>query len=365
MSAHTNRREFFKGLLALSATGLVSAACGARRIPVTPTALPEPLTTIASPTAPAVPRSAATVAPTRTAIPARPAAASPAPRPTVTPRPSPTSSAAVDLAVARGPGANPAELVRRAIAAIGGIERFFKPGAQVIIKPNICTPYYGPEYAATTNPEVVAALVTLCLGAGAKRVRVMDFPFGGPAQACYETSGIEAAVGAAGGRMEVMNQLRFRQIDFPEGRTIKQWKVYRDILDADLVINAPIAKHHGSAGLTLGMKNLMGVIEDRGGFHSRGLHQCIADLSTAVKPQLTVIDAVRILMRNGPTGGNLDDVKRLDAVIASTDVVAADAYATTFFDRQAAEINYIRLAAEMGVGEMDLKAVRIEEITVE
>ncbi len=354
MPVHTNRREFLKGLLALSATGLATSACGARRRHATPTVTPNPAATLA-PSAAAQPLPSETAALTTAAVPAQPAAM---------PRPSPTSIPLAELAVARGPGADPAELVRRAIAAIGGIERFVKTGADVIVKPNICTPYHGPEYAATTNPEVVAALVALCLGAGAGRVRVMDFPFGGPTRESYENSGIEAAVGTAGGQMELMNKLRFRQIDFPAGRIVKKWSVYGDILDADLVINVPIAKNHGGAGLTLGMKNLMGIIEDRSGFHSRGLHQCIADLSTGVRPQLTLIDAVRILTRNGPTGGNLDDVKRLDTVIAGTDVVAADAYAATLFGKQGADIGYIRLGAEMGLGRMDLNAVKIEEITV-
>ncbi|MGQ9492055.1 MAG: DUF362 domain-containing protein [Anaerolineae bacterium] len=266
--------------------------------------------------------------------------------------------------MARGPGADPTELVRRALQAMGGTERFVRRGADVIVKPNIGSSYHGPEYAATTNPQVVAALVALCLAAGAKRVRVMDYPFGGSPQACYANSGIAAAVAAIGGQMEVINRLRFREIAFPAARSFKKWQVYGDILDADLVINVPIAKHHGGARLTLGMKNLMGVIENRGGFHSRGLHQCIADLSTAVKPQLTVIDAVRILVNNGPTGGSLDDVRRLDTVIVGTDVVAADAYAATLFGLRGADISHIRLAAEMGLAQIDLDALWIEEITV-
>jgi uncharacterized protein (DUF362 family) len=132
--------------------------------------------------------------------------------------------------------------------------------------------------------------------------------------------------------------------------------------DADVVINAPIAKQHGSTVLTLGMKNLMGVIQNRNGFHARGLHQCVADLNSAVRPQLTVVDAVRILTRNGPTGGNLDDVKKMDTVIASADVVAADTYAATLFDLTPDDVPYIQLGAEMGLGQSDLKAIEIEEV---
>lgn len=363
MKSSCSRRDFLRGLLALSASGLLASACS-RKVPVPPRAAPgEPLALSATQVPSSLPTRLASTADVLPAITTVSPVSVTSSSVTATP-PLPAAVSLPDLAVARGRGADPAELVRRAVQAIGGMERFVRRGADVIVKPNIGSSYHGPEYAATTNPQVVAALVTLCLAAGAKRVRVMDYPFGGSPQACYTNSGIAAAVTAAGGQMEVMNRLRFREIAFPAARSFKKWKVYGDILDADLVINVPIAKHHGGARLTLGMKNLMGVIEDRGGFHSRGLHQCIADLNTAVKPQLTVIDAVRILVNNGPTGGSLDDVRRMDTVIVGTDVVAADAYAATLFGLKGTDIGHIRLAGEMGLGRTDLDGLRIEEITV-
>jgi|GEM_PF-46040 len=366
-----DRREFVRRVLALSAAGATwsLAGCSSRPAPATPTAS-APQARDLPPTATAAPTRIPTAVPTSTSgatattaqNPTRP----PSPEPTVTSAPTATSApaAAADLAVAHGANADPVELTRRAIAAIGGIERFVKPGANVIIKPNICNAYHGPEYASTTNPDVIGALIALCLGAGASRVRVMDLPFAGTPQAAYTVSGIAAAVKAAGGEMEVMNRLKYRKTSIPQGRVLKTSNVYGEILDADVVINVPIPKDHGSTGLTLGMKNLMGVVQDRNMLHARGLHQCIADLNTTIRPQLTVMDAVRILMANGPTGGNLDDVKKLDTVIASADVVAADAYATTFFGMTGKDIDYIRLGAEMGVGTMDLAAIKIEEITV-
>jgi uncharacterized protein (DUF362 family) len=162
----------------------------------------------------------------------------------------------------------------------------------------------------------------------------------------------------------LMNRMRYRSLDIPDGRKIQKWPVYSDALDADVLINIPIAKDHGSTGLSLGMKNLMGLVQDRNSFHSRGLHQCIADLSTALRPQLTVVDAVRILLRNGPTGGNLDDVKQTDTVIASADPVAADAHATTLFGMTGKDIGYIKLAAEMGLGEIDLGKVTVAKVRV-
>jgi len=363
MTHKLDRRDFIRRLLAMSAAGAAwgLAGCGSRPEPTA-----APATTPAAPTR-TLPPTATAIPPTARASAAATSAPNPIAAPTgepATPTSTPGNAAVAYLAVARGTGADPAELTRRAIAAVGGIERFVKPGADVIVKPNICHAYHGPEYATTTNPDVVAAIVALCLGAGAKRVRVLDFPFGGTPQASYEASGIAAAVKTAGGQMESINRMKFRQTALPQGKILRSSHIYGDILDADAVINVPIAKTHGSATLTLGMKNLMGVIQDRNALHARGLHQCIADLNSGVKPQLTVVDAIRILTANGPTGGNLDDVQRLDTIIASADVVAADAYATGLFGMKPADVKYIKLGAEMGLGTLDLGSIWIEEIAV-
>jgi uncharacterized protein (DUF362 family) len=265
------------------------------------------------------------------------------------------------LAVARG--SDPTTITQAAIAALGGIERFVHTGDDVIIKPNICVDYHPPEYAATTNPTVVAALVRLCLDAGAGRVRVMDTPFGGTAEAAYEASGIIAAVRAAGGEMEVMSPVKFADFNIPEGRDISHWEVYRDILSADVLINVPIAKHHSLARLSLGGKNLLGVVTKPNQMH-RNIGQRIADLASLVRPTLTVVDAVRILVDHGPTGGSLNDVRQTDTIIASHDMVAADAYAATLFGLTGSDIPYVRAAADMGLGTLDLGQVRVEEISV-
>lgn len=269
--------------------------------------------------------------------------------------------AVANLSVVRGD--DPEVMVRRSLAAIGGIERFVPQGSNVIIKPNICTDYYPYEYGATTNPVVVGTLVAMCIAAGARRVRVMDNPFGGTAQSAYQRSGIEDVVTLAGGEMEVMNRNKFKPAEIPQGVDIREWVFYKDILEADVVIDAPIAKHHGTTRLTLGCKNLMGTILDRGQIHVN-IHQRIADLVSRIRPALTVVDAVRTLMRNGPTGGNLDDVRMTNTIIASADIVAADSYAATLFDLNPADIGYIQAAADMGLGVMDLSSIKIEELSV-
>jgi uncharacterized protein (DUF362 family) len=286
-----------------------------------------------------------------------PAPASPPGTPTVLPAPADVAY----LAVARGP--SPAAIVQAALKALGGIGRFVQSGNDVIIKPNICVDYYTYEYAATTNPEVVGTLVKLCLAAGARRVRVMDQPFGGTAQKAYERSGISAAVKAAGGEMELMSGMKYREVAIPGGLDLKKWSVYGDALDADVLINVPIAKHHSLGRLTLGMKNLMGLIKDRGQFHFN-LGQRVADLTSLLRPQLTVVDAVRILTNHGPSGGDLADVKLTNTIIASHDIVAADTYATSLFGLTADDIPALRAAAPMGLGTTDLKSVRVEEISL-
>ncbi len=260
-------------------------------------------------------------------------------------------------------GEDPAAITEAALKALGGIERFVKSGFNVIIKPNICVDSNTYEYASTTNPVVVATLVKLALGAGAKRVRVMDYPFGGSAESAYARSGIADAVSAAGGEMEVMNPNKYRKVSIPGAMSLKNTEIYSEIMDCDLMINVPITKHHSMARVTLGSKNLLGVIRNRSAIHA-DFGQRIPDLVSFIAPQLTVIDAVRTLMDHGPTGGNLNDVKLNNTVIASHDVVAADSYATRFFDLTGEDIPYIKSEAERGLGKMDLTGLKVEEINL-
>ena len=296
--------------------------------------------------------------------PAAPAAAVPAAAAPVKPIPQPSEAVAQsttypDLVVVKGGEAE--DLVRRAVEALGGMKRFVRKGDNVIVKPNIGPPVIGYEYAATTNPWVMGAIVKMCMEAGAGRVRVMDTPFGGTAEAAYAASGIREQVEKAGGEIQIISRFKFVPTELPQGRNIKKWDIYEDILKADVLINVPIAKHHMAAKLSLAMKNLMGIIDRPQQFH-QSLHQRIADLASRVRPALNVIDAVRILIAHGPSGGDLNDVRKLDTIIASTDIVAADSCASTLFGLKADDIPYIYLASDMGIGRADLSALNIKEI---
>ncbi len=339
------RRAFLR-LLGLTGVGATLASCGGKPAnPPVPTALAQATATTVK----------------ETAVPTISSGGEPVPTATMgrEPTPAPTKGEAY-LAVARGQ--DPASMTTAALAALGGIERFVKKGADVIVKPNICTNYHTYEYATTTNPEVVATLVRLCLGAGAKRVRVMDFPFGGTAKSAYTKSGIADAVAAAGGEMEIMNTAKFKKIDLPKGQNMKSWVIYEDILSADVWINVPIAKHHSLARLTLGGKNLLGLIQNREAIHQK-MGGRVADLVAFMPPTLTVVDAVRILTDHGPTGGSLDDVKLTNTVIASHDIVAADAFAATLFGLTGHDIGYIKAAADLGLGTLDLISIKVAEVT--
>jgi len=269
------------------------------------------------------------------------------------------SASRPDLVVAHG--ASPEQIVKAAIDALGGIRTFISRGDIVVIKPNIGWDRT-PEQAGNTNPEVVAAVVKLCFEAGAKKVKVFDRPVNDPRR-CYVQSGIGPAVSALGADADYVDDRKFRDMEIG-GTTLKSWPLYTDIFEADKVINIPIAKHHGLAKLTMSMKNWMGAM----GGSRRQIHQkldeSLADLSLKIKPTLTILDAVRILTANGPQGGSLADVKKLDTVIAGRDQVAVDSYGATLFGMKGSDLGYVQIAHKLGLGQMDLNKVKIKKIQV-
>jgi len=269
------------------------------------------------------------------------------------------ASERVDLAVAQG--GSPAQITRAAIDVLGGMKRFVSRGDVVVVKPNIGWDRT-PEYAATTNPEVVGTVVRLCYEAGAKKVKVFDRTVS-DARRCYRQSGIADAAGAAGAEVSHIDDRKFRDVRM-NGLVLKSWPLYADVLEADKVINVPIAKEHSLSRLTLAMKNWMGVM---GGWRSRihqGIDESLVDVARAVKPTLTVLDAVRILTANGPTGGSLSDVKQLNLVAVGTDQVAIDSFGATLFGFKGSDLGYVRLGAKAGLGVMDLAKLKIKKVRV-
>ncbi len=261
-----------------------------------------------------------------------------------------------EMAVVRG--GEPRELVQRALAELGGISRFISRQDVVVIKPNIAWDRT-PEQAANTNPDLVAEVVRQCWSAGAKRVIVTDVSCNEPRR-CFQRSGIQAAARAAGAEVILPDPDSFREVELG-GVVLKSWPVFSPFLEADKILNLPIAKHHNLTGCTLSMKNWYGILGgERNRLHQQ-IHQSLADLAGFMLPTLTIMDCYRVLLRNGPTGGNLEDVAIKKTVVASTDPVALDAYvAKAYWDLDPSHLPYLQLAANRGLGTTDFDKLSVK-----
>lgn len=252
-------------------------------------------------------------------------------------------------------------LTSEAVNCLGGMGRFIGKGDVVWIKPNIGWNRV-PEQAATTNPDVVATLVSLSYQAGARRVIVSDNSCN-PSVACFARSGIQKAAQNAGADCFVMDDRKFRNTRL-NGKALPAWELYGDVLGVNKLINVPIVKHHGLCKATLGMKNLMGIAGgQRNRFH-QDLANTLVDLATFIRPTLVVMDAIRVLTANGPVGGNLADVKRKDTVAAGTDQVAIDAFGAALLGYKPQEIGYIVEGNARRLGAIDFESLKPRRIEV-
>jgi len=252
-------------------------------------------------------------------------------------------------------GDDPKKMAVTAVEALGGIDKLVSAGDIVVIKPNIAWDRL-PEQAATTNPAMVAAVVELCLQAGAKQVKVFDRTCN-DARRSYDSSGIAKAAEEAGASVSHMLDRKFRTVAIPTGASMKEWPIYEDAASADVLINIPIAKHHSISRLTLGLKNMMGIAGgNRGKWHPE-IHQRLADFATVTAVDLTIVDAYRILTNRGPASGTPADVRKEGLLVAGTDPTAVDAYCATIFGLEPHEIGFVKSAHDLGLGEMDLNKI--------
>jgi uncharacterized protein (DUF362 family) len=270
-----------------------------------------------------------------------------------------------DMVIAKS--GSPSQLLQAAMAPLGGMGRFVKKGQRVVIKANIAWART-PDQACTNNPDLLSALIKTCYDAGAKRVAVWDHTCDNY-QFCFSRSGLKETAQKAGADIYSGHGRNvYKQVEVQKGRKLKTAEILRDVLEADVFINFPIPKQHFATELTLGMKNLIGIVWDMEQLHKIDLHQCIADINTIRKPDLVVMDAIRILTTNGPKGpGKTEDIGQ---VIASTNIVAVDAYAAAFFKHpktgkpfKPEEIKFIKNAYEMGLGEINLSKVRMRRVS--
>ncbi len=270
-----------------------------------------------------------------------------------------------DVVIAKNGG--PTQLLQAAMAPLGGIGRFVKKGQRVVIKANIAWART-PEQACTNNPELYSALIKMCYEAGAKRVVVWDHTCDNY-QFTFARSGLKDAGQKAGADVfSGHGRNVYKRVEVPKGKKLKTVEINKDVLEADVFINLPLPKQHFATELTLGLKNLIGIVWDMEQLHKIDLHQCIADINTIRRPDLVVMDAIRILTTNGPKGpGKTEDIGE---VIASTDIVAADAYASAFFKHpktgkpfKPEEIRFVKNAYDLGLGQIDLSKVRVKKVS--
>lgn len=251
-------------------------------------------------------------------------------------------------------GKNYEKAVIEAVKLVGGINKYVSPGDTVVVKPNIAwnSP---PELKANTDPIIVRTVVHLCFQALASKVYVFDRTCNNP-KLTYVTSGIAEAAKSAGAKVLQVGNISsklYKEISIRDASFLKETSVNKYILESDVLINVPVAKHHSAAGLTIGMKNLMGITGDNRSKWHWNLHEAIAEINTAVKSHLTIVDATNIMIKNGPTGGSTEYLKQLDTVIASSNVVKADAETAELFGIKPLKIGYIARAHEKGIGEIE------------
>ena len=263
-----------------------------------------------------------------------------------------------ELVIAKN-NTDPQVLTRRAVDAIGGMKRFISRGDVVVVKPNIGWDRM-PIHAANTNPDVVATVVQMAFEAGAKKVVVTDASCNDPNR-CFQRSGIWRSAYKLGAEVIIPAEHRFRTMRL-NGDVLDEWPVYTPLVQADKVINVPVAKHHNLAKYTGAMKNWYGSLGGRRNRLHQNIDVSVADLATFMRPTLVVVDATRVLVRNGPQGGNIDDTREMNTVIATVDQVAADSYGASLLGTKRENVPYLKMGHERGLGTMFWENLRVKEV---
>jgi len=254
---------------------------------------------------------------------------------------------------------SPDQLVDAAMKELGGMERFISRGDVVVLKPNIGWDRV-PQQAANTNPDVVRRVAEHCFNAGARRVVVTDNSCNDPRR-CFQRSGIQASALSAGAEVILPEEHRFRNHNLG-GEILRVWPVLMPIMECDKIINIPIVKHHNLSRATLALKNWYGIIGGRRNQLHQNIDVGIADLGNFMRPTLTVLDAYRILISNGPQGGNLDDVRTIRILAAGTDQVAIDSFGATLLGIEMGTLSHVNASAARGLGEVDFTKLDVRNI---
>jgi len=264
-------------------------------------------------------------------------------------------------AVGRTKGYAIRDLIRKTFAAAGGMQKFVSKGDVVAIKPNISWAR-APHLAATTNPQVLEAVIELCQEAGAKKIRIVDHTIH-DSKRCFAITGAGKVAKNTGADLVHPRSSLMRDMKVG-GNRLDVWPVFTPVVEADTLINLPVAKVHALSGLTLGMKNWIGAVGGRRNALHQDIHPTIVDLAHFFKPDLTLIDATRVMVRNGPSGGSTSDVAVMNRLILSNDPVAADARASRLFGLEPGTVQFVKLARKQGLGDYDDAIATQQEVVV-
>ena len=237
-------------------------------------------------------------------------------------------------------------MVREALNTVGGLDDIVRSDSTVLIKPNVGFSYV----EANTNPKVVEAVVKVVKEHSPRRIVIAESSVrGSDTTYNFMVTGLYDIAKKYG--VEIVDLKKTKDVVTVEtfGPKLKTVRVYKLAYEADVIISVPKLKRHVEAGVTISLKNMMGILPDseKGRFHLLGLHQCIVDLNTVFKPDLAVIDALDVMTVTGPSHG---EMVKANMVIVSKDPVAADAIAA------------LELFKLEGVGDPLKELYRIEHI---
>ena len=255
-------------------------------------------------------------------------------------------------------GSDRVKTINKAIDLLGGIERFVQKGDIVVIKPNVA--FASPAFlGATTHPQLIAEVVKLCYSrGGAKQVIVTDNPINDPAS-CFAISGIGKAATAAGAKIILPDAKYFENATVKDGKLIKNWPIfYGPLQKADKLIGISPVKDHHRSGASMSMKNFYGLMGGRRNIFHQHIHSIITEIAMLFKPTLVILDGTNSMMTNGPTGGAVSDLRDTNTLIASCDMVAADAFGSSLLDMKISDLPYIRMAEKAGCGISDYKSLK-------
>jgi uncharacterized protein (DUF362 family) len=269
-----------------------------------------------------------------------------------------TTGAAAEADIFVVQGTNYFDNTIKAVDGIGGINRIVSKGSKVGLLVN----HSFLNIGAHVHPDMTVAIAKMCVDAGAKDITLIKAPPWGYFRRARSDNQAK----------DVIRQLKspsddYKTVAIKEALALTSADIMKDLLECDVFINTAIVKSHSATYITAALKNMMGSapFSTCRRFHrsdQRHLAQCIADINLVRRPDLCVMDATEVLVTGGPRGPGV--VKRPRKVFAGRDPVAVDTYATELLGVDPKRVLMLDYASRHGLGQSDLRKVRIREIVV-